>query len=331
MFFSGYGRRPGHDHENGPPIPINSIKDIIHVLFEPLKVSPTESLSFQDNTAALKLPSEVRFKKPLGKRILILDLETRPLKSTEQYFKGDYNWGNLDHISGGVFNHYVYAQIHGYDYKFIHASEFRDRHATWIKPSALANHIADYDFIVFLDSDATFRFLHLPIEWLLNYWNIEPHHSITMALDPWNPEEPQYNSDRFNRTYTNTGFMVVQNNNQTLPILKAWHECPDDTRYPTCSEWKRPKFHEQSAFGEFIRYDYEDAIKELPCGEANGFPGVQLDHCEGKFVRHYWFDKSLVKVDFRENVMNAFSLPIQRIFAENLDDVVVRQTRHVIL
>lgn len=267
----------------------------------------------------------------MGSDILILDLDTRPLKSTEAFQKGEFDWRNLNHVSGGVFNHYAYALIHGYDYKFIHAKEFKDRHATWIKPSALANHIKDYKFIVFLDADATFRWMHLPMEWMLNYWKIEPQHSITMALDPWDPEQPQYNSDRFNRTYTNTGFMVVQNNENIMPILKAWHECPDDTRYKGCSEWKQPKFHEQSAFGEYIRYDFEEYVKELPCAEANGFPGVQVSNCQGRFIRHYWFDKHLVKKDFRENMMNAFALPIQRIFAENTGGVIINQNENVIL
>ena len=276
------------------------------------------------------LPENPRYTKKMGSDILILDLDTRPLKSTEMFEKGEYDWRNINHVSGGVFAHYAYAQIHGYDYKFVHAAEFEDRHATWIKPSALANLIKDYKFIVFLDADATFRFMQLPMEWMMNYWNVEPHHSFVMAKDPWSPEEPQFNSDRFNRTYTNTGFMIIQNNEQVMPILKAWHECPDDTRYPNCSQWKEPKFHEQSAFGEYIRYDYEENIKELDCGQANGFPGVQVSNCQGKFIRHYWFEKSLVKVDYRENLMNAITYPIQKMFAEKTG-VVFDQKENVIL
>jgi hypothetical protein len=264
------------------------------------------------------LPSRPRYTEKLGSDVLILDLETRHLESTEAFRAGKYDWRKTDHVSGGIFSHYTYALAHGYDYKFIHASEFEDRHATWIKPSALANYINDYKFIVFLDADATFRFLHLPIEWLLNYWSIEPRHSIVMAKDPWDPQSPQYNSDRFNRTYTNTGFIIAQNNEHTMPILKAWHECPDDIRYPGCSQWKQPKFHEQSAFGEYVRYDYEDYIKELDCGQANGFPGVQISNCQGKFVRHYWFEKRLVKVDYEEDILNAFASPVRKLFSADV-------------
>ncbi|KAF2439390.1 hypothetical protein P171DRAFT_369640 [Karstenula rhodostoma CBS 690.94] len=310
------------------------IHEIIRQLYQPLKIAPDESsFSFigEDlNLTSLALPWAPRYKKPMGKDILILDLETRPLESTEHFNHGLFDWRKLNHVSGGVFSHYIYSLIHGYDYKFVRAHEFEDRHATWIKPSALAQHIKNYKFIVFLDADATFRFQHLPLEWMFNYWQIKPQHSFTMALDPWDPEEPQYNSDRFNRTYTNTGFMVVQNNAHTMQILKDWHECPDDTRYKGCSEWKMPKFHEQSAFGEYIRYDYADYVKELQCAEANGFPGVEISNCQGKYVRHYWFEKQKIKEDLQQNMMNAITLPIQRIFAENIGGIITEQKENVL-
>lgn len=321
---------PASDHVKSP-----AITDIIPLLYSSLTIAPAEpTFSYIDegnNLTKLVLPPKPRYKKKLGKDVLILDLETRSLPSEKDFEKGEFHWKKLNHVSGGVFNHYAYALAHGYDYKFIKAAEFEDRHATWIKPSAFANQINDYKFIVFLDADATFRFMHLPLEWLLNYWKIEPHHSITMALDPWDPMHPEGNSDRFNRTLTNTGFVIVQNNANTQGILKAWHECPDDVRYQGCSEWKGPKFHEQSAFGEYVRYDYEKYIYELPCAEANGYPGVRQSHCEGRFIRHYWFEKSRIKGDFSDNMMNAITLPLQRIFAENTHGVVHEQKENVIL
>lgn len=307
-----------------------SINEVLRMLYTPLKIKPDAPSIDEGNGTQIRLPPNPRYRRHFGKDVLILDLDTRPLQSTADFEKGEYDWRKINHVSGGVFNHYAYSLIHGYDYKFIQAKNFEDRHATWIKPSALANQLKKYKWIVFLDADATFRHLHLPLEWMLNYWGIEPQHSITMALDPWDPNEPDYNADRFNRTYTNTGFMVVQNNPTTMEILKAWHECPNDVRYQGCSQWKHPKFHEQSAFGEYIRYDYEEFVKELPCAEANGFPGVEVSNCQGRFIRHYWFEKHLVKNDFRENMMNAFTLPIQRIFAENSGNIILKTDKNEI-
>lgn len=306
--------------------PPSEINDIVHALFADLKVKPDAPVVRDGVDGELKLPENPRYTTELGKKVLVLDLDTRPLESTKAFEEGKYNWRHLNHVSAGAFSHYTYAMVHGYDYKFIQAENFEDRHATWIKPSAIGNELKKYEWIVFLDADATFRYMHLPLEWLLNYWEIRPEHSLTMALDPWDPNEPQYNSDHNNRTLTNTGFMLVQNNPHTMEILKAWHECPDDTRYSGCSYWKNSthKFHEQSAFGEYIRYDYENYIKELPCAEANGFPGVKVSQCEGRFIRHYWFEKSLVKKDFGDNFMQAFTLPIQRHFAQSWGGPVVK-------
>lgn len=314
-------------HRAGPSgiSPPAEITDIVQTLFADIKIKPHTPVVRHGVDDELTLPENPRYTEELGKNVLVLDLDTRPLDS-KAFKEGRYNWRALNHVSAGAFSHYMYAMIHGYDYKFVQAPNFKDRHATWIKPSAIGNELKKYKWIVFLDADATFRYMHLPIEWLLNYWEIRPEHSITMALDPWEPENPQYNSDRNNRTLTNTGFMLVQNNPHTMEILKAWHECPDDTRYDGCSYWKNSthKFHEQSAFGEYVRYDYENYIKELPCAEANGFPGVKVSQCEGRFIRHYWFEKSLVKQDFANNMMNAFSLPIQRHFAQMWGSPVVK-------
>jgi hypothetical protein len=339
----GASRRPQApfkipQQESQPP----KINELIRSLYKPIVVAPTASFTVDPGDAPVELPS-TRYNTSMGGDVLIVDLDTRQPKTNQ------VDWDDVDHVLGGIISHYTYAMTHGYDYKYIHAAEFPDhRKATWIKPSAIANLLPHYKFIVFLDADATFRFMHLPIEWLLNHWEIEPHHSIVMAKDPWNPDKPQYNSDSRNRTLTNTGFMVVQNNAKTLPMLKAWHECPEDVRYQGCSEWKAPKFHEQSAFGEYIRYDdeFKDSIKELECREANGFPGVEVSQCEGQFVRHYWFQKHMIKLDYRNNmmdaspavmrelfsehdIMNRFIMPIQRLFSEKTG-VVFEQRENVI-
>jgi hypothetical protein len=58
---------------------------------------------------------------------------------------------------------------HGYDYNFVQAAKFHDRHDTWIKPSTIVNLLEHYKSVVFLDADAAFHRMHMPMEWLLNY------------------------------------------------------------------------------------------------------------------------------------------------------------------
>lgn len=307
-----------------------AITETLSLLFQSLAVAPAEPfftyVDEPDIHRNLSLPPEPRFRGKLGKDVLILDMDTRPLPSSSDYEKGEFRWRKLDELSAGRFNHWTYAIVHGYDYKYINATEPKERFGSWHKPSAFANMIDDYKFVVFLDADATFRFAHLPLEWLLNFWEVQPHHSLTMAVEdqPWTKK----NKDRFDRIIGNTGFVIVQNNNKTHEILKAWHECTTEVRYKGCARWKYERNADQSAFADYVRYDYDDYIKELPCEDANGSPGIK--ECEGRFVRHYWYEKFKVKDDYVENIMTAVTLPLQRIFSETPQTVIRNQTRDVI-
>lgn len=304
-----------------------SIQEILRLVYAPLKFSPNTPAFTDDDGKVYRLPENQVYETKLGKEVCILDLETRPLDKKDQLMHdGDYSWKDLDYLSGGVLNHYTYAMIHGYDYKFIRAASFKDRHNTWIKPSSIANVLKKYKFVIFLDADAAFHQMHIPIEWLLNYWQITPDISLAMALDPAGP--PGTNDDRFNRTLSNTGFIVAQQSDRTQEILRAWHECPDDVRYDNCSQWKDPLFHEQSAFGEFVRYDYEDYLKEIPCTEANGYPGTL---CKGVFVRHYWYGKHRVANDFSNSTMQAITAPLQKMFLDHRKQIVQEQTKNEIV
>ena len=70
-------------------------------------------------------------------------------------------------------------------------------------------------------------------------------------------------------------------------------DCPDEVTNCTnfLAEWPA----EQGAFGEYIRYDFPDAVKELPCNEAVGAPDQGGSNCHGAIIRHYTMDKDSVK------------------------------------
>ncbi|KAF2808265.1 uncharacterized protein BDZ99DRAFT_419220 [Mytilinidion resinicola] len=237
---------------------------------------------------------------------------------------GEFVWSDTDRYSAGMMNHYTYATLHGYDYKFVNAANYTDRSPTWIKPAAIANLLPSYKFVIFLDADATFNTMHIPLEWLFNYWNITAKVSIAMALDP----NATSNYDRFQRLLTNTGFMIVQYNAVTMHMLRAWDECPGETRYAGCAEWKHPRFHEQSAFGNYVRYDYGEWIKELPCNEANGEP--EFGECKGVFVSHFWWRTDNVKKYFEMNALQALMGRVQGEMVDRKKEVVKLQMENVI-
>jgi hypothetical protein len=215
--------------------------------------------------------------------------------------------------------------IHGYDYKFIRAPDYPDRWATWVKVPMMKEALKTHDIVVFMDADAMFHYPHLPLEWLLNYWNMTAATLVAMALDPNNKAR---NSDSQGNILLNTGFVIAQQSNRTQEMFRAWDECPQDTRYANCSHWASEWAHEQAAFGNHIRYDFNrpDDIKILPCTEANGCPEA-IDHgCTGEFVRHFWIDKQLTMGALQDSIEQYFVRRLLDQFQQDRLDLVIDAT-----
>jgi hypothetical protein len=175
---------------------------------------------------------------------------------------------------------------------------------------------------VSIDADATFMNLDLPLEWLFNRWNITKTTSLTLPIDPDQPN----NKDRAHgQTNLNCGLVIAQNSPRTHEILQAWEDCPDDEdRFPGCDKWKTDWPAEQAAFGEYIRYEFEeeDDVKSIPCDEANGFPGNPFGECNGVFVRHHWSDKDLVKGVVGDEILRVLMGAVHRDFVRDKSVVV---------
>jgi hypothetical protein len=236
-----------------------------------------------------------RWTESMGERLCIIDLDNRAWDGPNQLWANKVmNWDDEDHVHGlslGVLNHWLYAKIHGYKYYYININEYEDRRTSWKKAPVMAEILKDHDTCIYLDSDAIFHHLDLPFEWLMNYWDIHPDtNSLALAYDP----DSDNNKDMFGQVYLNTGFIIAQNNPRTWDIFKAWETCPDDnTIHADCRNFRlaapgQPT--DQGGFGTFIRYDYSDDIRSLPCTEANGFPESNSG-CNGIFIKHLWTGK----------------------------------------
>ena len=77
--------------------------------------------------------------------------------------------------------------LHGYDYQLVQLPEDPTLHGTWNKVPAMREAIKHYEYVVFLDGDAIFTHLHLPLEWLFNYWSITNDTTMALAEDPERP------------------------------------------------------------------------------------------------------------------------------------------------
>ncbi|KAH6695634.1 hypothetical protein F5X68DRAFT_198685 [Plectosphaerella plurivora] len=227
-------------------------------------------------------PNRRIWQKPLGKDVLILNIDTRY----------DDSYDNEKEVSprrAGWLNHYIYSLIHGYDYKFVHAPRFWFRHVTWVKVPMIRRALQDYRFVVFLDADAVFEEPQIPLEWLFDRWNIHSNTLVAMAEDPNLPR----NLDSQGRVLLNTGFIIAQNSKRTTDLFWDWEQCPTDFKFPGCKHWTQDWAHEQAAFGFHVRYAYNDTdeLRAISCMDGNGSPHIDQKACGGVFVAHHWSRK----------------------------------------
>ncbi|KAJ8116555.1 hypothetical protein OPT61_g2041 [Boeremia exigua] len=266
------------------------------------------------------------WKEPLRNDILIVDIDTRiPDGDNELWNSERLEWDTMNAkqdggmVSASFMNHFLYSQIHGYDYRFFNARSMEPAgyHNTWVKPHVLSTLLKSHRFVIFLDADATIQHLELPMEWLFNRWAITPSTSIAMPLDTRQVLNGDANAsnDSKGKLALNTGVVIAQSLPHTFDMLVAWSDCPSETQYPGCATWKQEWSHEQKAFSEYVRWDYNPhgtEIVEIPCDDAMGYPGINkhphiLSKCEGAFLRHHTVDKAMTKGSAEEAVLQAMA------------------------
>jgi hypothetical protein len=216
------------------------------------------------------------------------------------------------------------ALIHGYRYHFIHTHDYPDwnRSIYWSKVPAIGDMLhSGCQFVVTIDSDAIFKHLEIPLEWLLNRWNITPSTSFAMALDNyW-----EQNEDSYGLLNINAGFIVAQDLRRTHEILRQWHSCPDnEAMYPNCTKYSKDWPAEQGAWGDYMRRKYNDSMsyKELNCTEANGYEGMGTE-CHGIFVSHFTVGKDEVKSRVAQSLATSMFARLQKEMVLSSGDIVV--------
>lgn len=318
-----------------------------------MKHDPSASAYIDPSGTYYAAGNETVWTKPLGNKILIVDIDTRvPTGENEILNPERLDWESLKTAGGGlvsnaIINHYLYAMVHGYDYKFYQARDMKDHHNTWILPHVLRELIPDYQFVIVMDADATIPHFDVPFEWMFNRWGIKKHTS--MAL-PWDTEEIRsegsVSQDSKGLLVLNTGLVIAQNSSETLDLLEAWRDCTTETRYKGCARWKYEWSHEQRAFSEYIRYDFNstpETIVSIPCDDAVGWPNFREDalhepgnrnqdisDCNGNFVRHYTTGKNRVKDGSAASVMQILSEALQKSILADQQEVWYKEPKKII-
>lgn len=150
--------------------------------------------------------------------------------------------------------------------------------------------------MMYADSDVIIPNLRLPIEWLLNHWDV-PNDKSTLAMsqDPIHvPGIGLKLTDSKGNQGNNAGFIILYNNGDGVlkNVLTKWANCPSEVDYPGCAKFRSGWPAEQGAFNEYVRHDFPEYVHSFPCAEAMGWP--DWDVCQGSLIRHYAMAKNKV-------------------------------------
>ncbi|CAI6090707.1 hypothetical protein V2G26_012525 [Clonostachys chloroleuca] len=267
------------------------------------------------------------FTEPLGKRLLILDADSRlETEPGHMLAPPPLTHEDIKRGTAGMMNHFLYAMIHGYDYRLVKSPKDPSRHGTWSKVPLIREALKTHDFVVFLDSDANFQYYNLPYEWLMNLWGVN---GDTLAAMPEDPNS-KVNQDSNGWVLWNTGFVTAQQSERTQDMFDRWDNCPSGERYKECKHWAFDWAHEQAAFGAFVRYEYEvgkDLIA-ISCMDGNGASYIGDKKCGGVFVSHHWGDKDRTIKQLYDRLDGHSVEELHRHFHENQETYYINAEKH---
>lgn len=182
-----------------------------------------------------------------------------------------------------------------------------------------------------IDADAIFRNLNLPYEWLLNRWNFTSDTSLSMPLDPvWDINTGGrigYTNNKYGEVNPNAGFITAQNLPRTFDMLDDWISCPDnEEEFEGCDRFRYGWPAEQGAFGEHIRYKYNETtdFRSFNCSDGNGFP-EQGSECQGIFVRHFTTGKNHLKPNTGDALLQTMMARTHSEIFQDYGDIVVER------
>jgi hypothetical protein len=84
---------------------------IIKALYGPI-LHPVDAANFTDEDGDVyRLHGDPKFKKSLGKKVLILDIDSRPLTGPGQLMNPDLKWKGMRPLSAGMLSHYMFGTL----------------------------------------------------------------------------------------------------------------------------------------------------------------------------------------------------------------------------
>jgi hypothetical protein len=98
-----------YQHNVSLPADDISMATVVKALYGPI-LHPVDAANFTDEDGDVyKLQGEPRFKQKLGKKVLILDIDSRPLTGDGQLMNEELKWKGMRPLSAGMLSHYMFG------------------------------------------------------------------------------------------------------------------------------------------------------------------------------------------------------------------------------
>lgn len=177
---------------------------------------------------------------------------------------------------------YLYASKHGYAFivercplkdSTFQVPESYEYLMVWAKPYLLKKHLPDYDYVLYIDSDAIVINQTQRVQELIQaHVDTDDNVCVVAARDCFNEDKLTCSGpkDQFN-----AGVLLFKNDRRTMTILDAWI---DARLNKDCYRWRDEFPYEQACINHLRTKSFSKEIKVIPHLEMNGYDGVWIRH-----------------------------------------------------
>lgn len=189
--------------------------------------------------------------------------------------------GIHSYAGSAAVNNYLYAKKHGYGFVVESCPAKEDLGKdrmwkdgdqylfVWSKPGMIRRHLVNYDYLVFIDSDAVVFDMDKTVESFVEE-HFDDSTCIVLGEDCKDAENCYGGGAK--------EVMVVKNTEKTMGILDHWIQAASDE----CSEFKYTHPREQACINILGKTAYPKEIKVVPYRVIQGHDGVWIQHILGE-------------------------------------------------
>jgi hypothetical protein len=181
----------------------------------------------------------------------------------------------------------MYCDKYGFDFIVSDEKTYKNRPPHWERLPLLLKHIHDYDYLIWIDSDA---FLYIDSPSIENIINAHSDKKIIFSADRrYNPNDEDSNFK------INSGVFIVKNSIQSIEFLKDWAY---NDKYCFNRDKKKFPYNDQGGLWYMYYHNVMDIKSEsiiIPFGQIQHFSDYELEKIFCKNNKYTLMDRPFIK------------------------------------